>query len=138
MGRYELIDHTADVGIKVYGQDLKEIFEIAARATFEIIADLKNVKPREKICIELKGSATDELLVSWLSELLSQYDAYQILFSKFSVDKISQSNIFANAYGQRFDKKLHEIKTEIKAATYHDLKVEKVDSGWQAQIIFDL
>ena len=52
---------------------------------FEIIANLKNVKPEEKIAIELKGSTTEELLISWLSELLSQYDAYQILFSNFSL-----------------------------------------------------
>ena len=138
MGSYELIDHTADIGIKVYAKELKEIFETAARAMFEIIADLKNVKPREKRTIELKGSATDELLIFWLSELLFQYEVYQILFTDFVVDKISQFSIIANAYGQRFDKNLHEIKTEIKAVTYHDLKIEKVNFGWQAQVIFDV
>ena len=138
MGSYELIDHTADIGIKVYAKELKEIFETAARAMFEIIADLKNVKPREKRTIELKGSATDELLIFWLSELLFQYEVYQILFADFAVDKISQFSIIANAYGQRFDKNLHEIKTEIKAVTYHDLKIEKVNFGWQAQVIFDV
>ena len=138
MKKYELIDHTADIGLKVYGKDIKEIFENAARGMFEIIADLENVKPREKRTIELKGSATDELLIFWLSELLFQYEVYQILFADFAVDKISQFSIIANAYGQRFDKNLHEIKTEIKAVTYHDLKIEKVNFGWQAQVIFDV
>ena len=138
MKKYELIDHTADIGLKVYGKDIKEIFENAARGMFEIIADLENVKPREKRTIELKGSATDELLIFWLSELLFQYEVYQILFTDFVVDKISQFSIIANAYGQRFDKNLHEIKTEIKAVTYHDLKIEKVNFGWQAQVIFDV
>jgi len=138
MGSYELIDHTADIGIKVYAKELKEIFETAARAMFEIIADLNDVELKEKRTIELKSLTTDELLLFWLSELLSQYDAYQILFAKFSVDKISQSSIVANAYGQRLDKNLHEIKTEIKAVTYHDLKLEKINSGWQAQVIFDV
>jgi len=138
MRKYEIIEHTADIGIKVYGKDIKEIFENSARGMFEIIANLKNVKPEEKIAIELKGSTTEELLISWLSELLSQYDAYQILFSNFSVDKLSQYSISATAHGQRLDKNLHEIKTEIKAVTYHELKIEQLKSGWQARIIFDV
>lgn len=136
--KYEIINHTADIGIKVYGKDLKELFANAAFGMFEIIARLENVKTKKLVKLNLKAPNIEELLVSWLRELLYQYNAKEILFKEFTIEQLSENQIEAKAQGERFDPQKHELKTEVKAVTYHELKVEQAKDGWQAEVIFDV
>jgi SHS2 domain-containing protein len=138
MHKFEVIEHTADIGIRVFGKDEKELFENAARGMFEILADLENVEPSQTRMIKVCAESQDELLLNWLSELLSQYDAYNILFSDFIIKKMSHLELEAEIKGEDIDKDKHEIKTEIKAVTYHQLRIDKTEDGWQAEIIFDV
>lgn len=138
MKNYELIEHTADVGIRVKGADLKELFENAALAMFDIIAEKKNLenKNKEKIKIKQKADNIDELFVNWLNELLSLSATKEKIFCEFEFRNLDERNLEAEVYG--CDIKDYKINTEVKAATYHELKLEKTGSGWQAEVIFDV
>ena len=137
MPQFEVIDHTADIGIIAYGKDEKEVFSSSAYGLFSIIAELDEVN--DVICREVEVTADDEeaLLVSWLNELLYLFDVEYIIFKRFELIDLTEHELRANAYGERFDPSRHTLKTQVKAATYHMLKIEKGD-GFKAQIIFDV
>jgi len=139
MKDYELIEHTADVGIKVSGKDLKEIFIKAARAMFDIIAEPCSVCCKLKFKnIDIKEEAQDEeqLLVEWLNELLSLSEAKELIFDKFQINNLTQNQLVVVASG--YPRENYKINTEIKAATYHELKIEETKDGFKAQVIFDV
>ena len=138
MKKYEIIDHTADVGLRAYGKDLKTLFTNAAGGMFSILADLKNVHPQRSLKIKVEAPNIEELFLSWLSELLYQYESKKIIFKEFSVDKLDEKKICARAQGEKLDFKRHTLKTEIKAVTYHQLNVEMVKDYWQGVVIFDI
>ncbi|MBL7084840.1 MAG: archease [Candidatus Omnitrophica bacterium] len=138
MKRYEIIDHTADIGLRVRGKDLKELFANAAYGMFDIQADLKDVRAKKSVNIKLKAPNIEELFLSWLSELLYQYNSKKIIFKEFSIDKLTQKEISARVQGEKLDLCRHTLKTEIKAATYHQLKVQKLKGKWQGEVIFDV
>ena len=105
---------------------------------FGILADLKNVRPKESLEIKQKAPNIEELFLSWLSELLYQYNSKGIIFKEFLIDELNEHSILAQARGERVDLKRHRLKTEIKAVTYHELKVQKIKDTWQAEVIFDV
>ena len=139
---YELIEHTADVGIRVKGKDLKELFQNAASAMFDIIAEKRapahqNTRPpAKKIIIEQTASNVEELFINWLNELLSLSSAKEVIFSNFIIHSISEKTIKATAAGH--PSKAFKSNVEIKAATYHQLKVAREGNMWQAEVIFDV
>lgn len=138
MKNYELIEHTADIGIKVKGNDLKELFRNAAMAMFDIMAEKKEmeVKKQAKIKIEQKADNLEELFINWLNELLSLSATKELIFSDFQINKIDKDILQSVAIGENI--KNYKVNTEIKAATYHELKLEKQKDGWLAQVIFDV
>ncbi len=135
---YELIEHTADVGIKVKGNDLKELFRNAAAAMFDIIAEKKEpeIKKQAEIKIEQKADDLEELFVNWLNELLSLSATKELIFSDFQINKINKNTLQAIAIGE--DIKNYRVNTEVKAATYHQLKLEQTKTGWQVELILDV
>lgn len=136
--RYETIDHPADIGVRSFGENLRELFATAAYAMFDILADLSKVA--ERVCVELEVRAGDleELLHEWLSELLYRYEVEEFLFKRFDIREIDQGRIAAACWGELRDPDKHNISTEIKSVTYHQLKVEKRAEGWVAEVIFDI
>jgi len=138
MKRYELLDHTADIGIIAFGRDLPEAFGNAAYAMFDILTDINRIRETDSFDLQVSASNIEDLLVAWLNELLYRYETERIVFSKFAIDDINDSNLSATVSGEKIAPDRHEIKTEIKSVTYHQLKVEKMDDGWRAQVIFDV
>ena len=138
MKRFEILDHTADIGIIVYGEDLKALFENAGKAFFHLITDLRKVRRRTERKIVVKGESLDRLMVDWLSELLYLHDVENLLFKEFKVESVGEDGLKAIAKGESFQEGVHVIKTEVKAVTYHQLEVRKKNGGWRAQVIFDL
>jgi len=140
MKNYELIEHTADIGIKVYAKDLKQLFVNAASGMFDIIAERKSgIGSRlNKSAIKINKEAPnlEELLVVWLSELLFLYNTKEIIFNNFNIKKLTDQDIDAAVSGKAIAN--YRINTEIKAVTYHDLKIEKTKKGFQARVIFDV
>jgi SHS2 domain-containing protein len=135
---YELIEHTADIGIKVKGVDLKDLFKNTASAMFDIIAQrIENRGQRtEKINIKLKSDDREQLFINWLNELLSLSATKELIFSDFQIHKLDRNNLDATLIGRAI--KGYKVNTEIKAATYHELKLKQDKSGWEAEVIFDV
>ena len=138
MEKYELIDHTADIGIKVRGKSVGELFENAAYAMFDLIADLNRVKKREVLEVEIKGEKMDELLADWLRELLYKFNGERHLLKDFKIEEIDQKSLKARVRGEKLDLSRHSLKMEIKAVTYYGLEIKRTSEGWQAQVIFDV
>jgi SHS2 domain-containing protein len=138
MKHFEVLDHTADIGLIVYGEDLKTLFENAGKAFFHLITDLKKVKRRVEKRIEIKGENLERLMVDWLSELLYLHDVENLLFKGFKVESVGEGGLKARVKGEPFQEGVHVIKTGVKAVTYHQIEVRKENGRWRAQIIFDL
>jgi SHS2 domain-containing protein len=138
MKKYELIDHTADIGLRIFGQDLSDLFQNAGYALFDVITDISKVSPRQKRRFNLQRDCMEELLVEWLSSLLYVFDTEQLLFSSFQVFEISDTRLEAEAAGELYNKDFHPVKTEVKAVTYHNLNITEVNGVWQATTVLDI
>ena len=136
--KFRLLDHTADLGILVYGKDLEELFSNAGEAFFDIITDLRRVRERTERIIRVGSSNLEDLMVQWLGELLYVHDVDGLLFRSFFIDELRDGSLKARARGEAFDGKRHVINTEIKAVTYHQIEVKKEKGRWRARVIFDL
>ena len=138
MRPYRVLDHTADIGIVVNGQDLRTLFEHAGHAFSHLLTDLRKVKPRVEKKVEIGSESLERMMVDWLSELLYLHDVENLLFKTFQVESIGKDGLKARVAGEPFREGIHVIKTEIKAVTYHQIRVAKEKGGWRAQVIFDL
>jgi SHS2 domain-containing protein len=138
MKRFEVLDHTADIGLIVYGEDLKSLFENAGKAFFHLITDLKKVRLRTEKRIEIRKESLERLMVDWLTELLYLHEVENLLFKEFKVESVGEEGLRARVKGEAFQEGVHMIKTGVKAVTYHQIEVRKRKEGWRAQIIFDL
>jgi SHS2 domain-containing protein len=134
---FEILNHTADVGIIAYGADLKQAFANAGKALFSLITELDDVKEVLHRDAELVASDEESLLVEWLNELIYQFDTEGILFKRFEITQLDSTRLKARGYGEKVNKARHKIKMGVKAATYHMLKVEK-NGGCRVQVLFDI
>ena len=134
---FEIINHTADIGIIARGASISETFASAAQALFSLITELDNVGEVLHRDVELVASDQESLLVAWLNELIYLFDTEYIIFKRFEITELSTTRLKARSYGQKVDKSKHELKRGVKAATYHMLRIDK-DNGYKAQVLFDI
>ena len=135
---FTLIDHTADLGIMVRGENLKHLFEEAAKSMMYITLKVKRTKKGEIIKLSVAGYDLADLMVRWLGEILYQFEGEHKLVTNVGIDFISPSHLDATLEMVSFDPNLHEILREIKAVTYHQIEVVEKGKHWEARIIFDL
>lgn len=138
MKKFEVFDHTADIGLIVYGENLKSLFENAGEAFFNIITDLNHVSTKIWKRVELNQENLERLIVAWLTELLFLHEVEGLLFKEFMVESIGNSELKARVGGEEFREGFHIIKTQVKAVTYHQIEVKKENAFWKARIILDL
>lgn len=136
--RFEPIHHTADVGYKLYADSLQELFVTAAAALFDAITELDSIQPQTSRRVAVTAADSEALLVTWLSELNYLCITELEVFCRFELDSFSETALSATIWGEPIALDRHEIKTEIKAVTYHGLYLRQSESGWEAQIIFDV
>jgi SHS2 domain-containing protein len=135
---YEIFEHTADFGIRARAENLNDLFADAARGLFSlIVANLDSVVAVEQVQIQLVGDNRDELLHDWLAELLYIYSVRRLVMADFDV-KVTSTGLSATVRGEPIDPSRHEIEVEVKAITWHALKVEKNFDGWLAEVIVDV
>lgn len=134
---FEIVDHTADVGIRAYGASINQAFANAAKALFSLITELDNVDEVLHRDIELVAPDQESLLVEWLNELIYLFDAENIIFKRFDITQLNSTRLKARGYGEKVDSSKHKLKIGVKAATYHMLKVDKTN-GCQVQVLFDI
>jgi SHS2 domain-containing protein len=136
---YTEIEHTADVGFELTAPGLTASFERAAAAMFDLMFDLDSVGGGVHRIVSVSSRAGDleNMMVRWLTELLFLFDSERMICSAFTVRTLTKDLIEADVSGEVMDSSRHEIKTDIKAVTYHELAVEKREGDWRVRVIFD-
>jgi len=135
---FEIIEHTADVGIVAHGSSLEELFANAASALFALMVELTGVEERQQRRIAVSAQDWGGLLVSWLSELLYYVDAEELLFRRFQIQELEPFRLVAQAFGETIDRQRHQLHFGVKAVTRHMLEVRPEDGHWRAQVLFDI
>jgi len=135
---YEYLDISGDAGVRATGGSLEELFAEAAVGMYSLVTDLDGVREAETITVEAESRSTEGLLVAWLNELIFMFDAHGFVGRKVRIVEIRDDFVRAEVAGEEFDPERHERRLLVKAATYHDLKVEKSDGIWVAEVIFDI
>ena len=134
---YELIDHTADFGIRVFGTDTADLFRNSALALTDLMTDASLVKSTHACHVRVSGADWQDLMVNWLRELLYLWAGEEKFIQDVDIESICEHEIGAIVRLERYSPKRHILKNEIKAVTYHQIQVFDNGKGWQAQIIFD-
>jgi SHS2 domain-containing protein len=136
--KFEEIDATADLGIIAYGENLKNLFSNAAEGLMSLMADTESITESESININITAKDREGLLVKWLNEIIFLKDTKGFLCKRFSINYLNNNNLKADIHGEIYDPERHQLLSGVKAATYHNLKIEKVRETWQVRIIFDV
>ena len=134
---FEILDHTADAGIIAYGASMNQAFANAAKGLFSLITELDSIEELFQLDIELVAPDRESLLVEWLNELIYLFDAENVVFKRFDITELNDTQLKARSYGEKVDSSKHKLKMGVKAATYHMLKVDKTN-GCKVQVLFDI
>jgi len=138
MGGFELLEHTADVGILASGDTLDEALAWVATGMFSVIADLDRVDARDQIEVTVESADGDALVVDWLNELLYRHEAEGFLPCEFAVTvDAAGASLTATCGGERVDAARHGWLDTVKAATYHKLDVSH-DGEWRLRVFLDV
>ena len=138
MKTYRLFDHTADLGMEFFGGSREELFVSAGAGIFDVITDINRIKAEKTFQINVEGLDLEDLLVNWLRELLYLHQVKGMLLREFHISEMNDLHLKGSVRGEPFDAKRHEIKMEVKAATYHDIEVTENKGRWTARVIFDV
>ncbi|MGA2526983.1 MAG: archease [Smithellaceae bacterium] len=138
MKTYKVLDHTADIGIEVWGRTKKELFGNAAEAMFDLIVDLTGINNVNEKVVTIRGSDAEDLLVNFLREALYLFNGKKWIIKQCKCSEMKSGQIVAQLQGESYNAQKHQLKTEIKAVTYHGLSIEKKAQGWKAKVIFDV
>jgi SHS2 domain-containing protein len=135
---YELFEHTADMGLRVRARDLETLFREAAEGLFSIIAgEQPRSEGSREHAFELQAGSRDDLFFDWLNELLYTSHTERELLRDFEVN-IDGMRLEATARGSPLDLAVSDNLREVKAITYHGLKVEPTTDGWLAEVVVDI
>jgi SHS2 domain-containing protein len=139
---YRFLEHSSDVYVEAWGGSLEEAFEQAAKAMFDAMTDIGLVEPKVEVKVSAEGLDEQELLYSWLENLLVEYEVESLLFSQFKVYPIMREGevlrLKASAYGEPLNLEKHPSKVEVKAVTYHLMEIRKENSGFRVRVLFDI
>ncbi len=133
-----MIDHTADLGIDVEGTHLEGLFINAAIALMDLTTDRETIHPAENRSLSVQGNDREELLINYLGEILYLFQGEQFLTRDISLEELTDVSLRAIAIGETCEPSRHEIKTEIKAVTFHQTRISKTSGKWTARVIFDV
>ena len=135
---FEILEHTADIGLRAWGATLQEAFENAATALSAIVVELDDIQPRIAYPIAASGDDDQSLLVNWLNEALYYLDARRIVLRRFRIEHFGDGRVAGQAWGEPRDPVKHRPKVIVKGVTYHQLKIEQHPNGWQVQVFLDI
>lgn len=146
MVRYKEFDHTADIGVEVYGATLEELLQNAGYALLNTMVDVTTIQSRISRTITVSGVDIEILVINWLRELLYQCMVEQEVYHVFDVQECEapqppETQAYtcrAVVTGEPFDPARHRFRTEIKAVTYHQCQIGRRETGWFARVLFDV
>jgi SHS2 domain-containing protein len=136
--RYEILEHTADIGVRAYGATLKDLFGNAALGVQSLALDASGVEPREAYPISAGGEDLESLLVNWLNEVIYFLDGKKVVMARFEIERCTDTEVAGTAYGEPRDALRHPPSLVVKAATYHQLKVAPTEDRYIAEVYLDI
>jgi SHS2 domain-containing protein len=140
MKHYEIIDHTADIAIKAYGETLEDAFGMMADAMFDIITDKSPINSSQTIEFEVEADDMESLLVRFLSKLIVIHETDRLVLKDFKVIFPTIGHLHAIGHGEPFDTEKHGGGMHIKGVSYHMLEI--IDSQGKkessVQVLFDI
>ncbi len=136
---YDFFEHTADIGVTVHGATLGELFRHAAAALYEVLGTFELAGPRTERGLALQADSAEDLLHDWLAELLYDLETRHVLYDQIGQIEVTPTSLSTTLRGGTIDFARSRTNEEIKAVTYHQLRVEQVPGGtWRATVIFDV
>lgn len=141
MGTLETFDHTADVGLRITGADLDDLFRTAAGGLFDyVVVNRDRVQAVNREPVSLKADSTAELLVAWLNELIFRTETRHTLYTAFDVHVSNDGlELHGEVGGEPIDRDRHVLDHEVKAVTRHGLELRQAADGqWTAELILDI
>ena len=133
---YRFIDHPSDIGMDVKGETLKDLFVNASNGMLSVISEPTSSSKRFSKKLHLKEDSHEELLHSYLSEILWLIASERFFPIKIDITRLNENTLDAEMEG--FQLKSEKIEREVKAVTYHQLKIIKKGQIWFTRIIFDV
>lgn len=141
-GKFEFLEHTADVYIAAHGTTMEEAFGNAAHAMFEVMTDTEKISPSHREAIEVEAEDEYALLYSWLEALLVKFEVNGWVYSKFEVHAIKETKdgfkLKATVHGEKYDAQKHPQKVGVKAVTYHQMEFIKEKERVTLMFILDI
>ena len=140
MKKYEFTEHTADSGVRVYGKTLDELFVNAAGAVSSLLVEKAFGKPAER-AFSLYAETFEDLLIAWLNELISLFFTFSFFPQKYEVGVVCEGKgmrLKGMVYGIDIDYTCTTMNMEVKAATYHNLRIKRDKEGYETEIILDV
>lgn len=135
---YQIIDHTADLGIQVFGTTLSDLFVNAGLALFDLIIPIGERADKDSLTLTVSGEDEVDLLINWLRELLYQFNGNELIVTSITITSFEHLTLGAQVGVVQFDPDEFEAGYEIKAVTYHQTRIEPTEKGYLAKVIFDL
>jgi len=135
---YRYFEHTADLGLEIFGDTAEELFANAGRGLFDTIAAATARTGKQQEDITVTGADLPDLLVNWLRELLALWTVDGRLMAAADILFLTKTELRARLHWDHFDPARHVLATEVKAVTYHGLTVEKTDRGWRGRVVLDV
>ena len=135
---FEILEHTADIGFRAWGDTREHMFENAALALESVAIELDSVEPKRPFPIAAAGEDEESLLVNWLSEVLYYLDGRRVAMSRFQVDYLDAHWVSGKAFGEPRDPVRHPAKVIVKGVTYHQLKIAEEGGRWRADVYLDI
>jgi SHS2 domain-containing protein len=140
MGTIEVFDHTADVGLRIEGEDPADLFRTAAEGLFDyVVANREDVRVDREETVALRADSMASLLIAWLNELIFLCETRHLVFNRFEVDISDDGRALeAKIGGEPIDRDRHVLDHEVKAVTHHGVSLEREGPGWIAEVILDI
>lgn len=135
---YTILDHTADLRVKIKGNSMVNLFENAGYTLIDLMFDTRCIKKTETIEAEIRGIDLSDLMVRWLSEILYLFEGENLIVSGINIDNLTTNCLKSHLHTVKYNNDFHEVIMEIKAVTYHQIQVAENKGIWSANVIFDL
>ena len=134
---WETFEHTADLGLQGWADTLAELFEAMGEALSRQICN-SPIEHRRTVEIQVNSTDVETLMVDFLTEILNLFNFERFLTGQVRIKEIHSNSLRAELAGESYDENRHELSEEIKAVTYHQLKVAREGDKWVARVILDI
>jgi SHS2 domain-containing protein len=141
-GKFEFLEHTADVYIRAYGKTMEEAYANSALALFEVMTDTDKIAQAKEEKLQVEAEDQYALLYNWLEALLVKFETEGMLYSKFEITdwKETEENFRfkAKVWGEKYDAEKHPQKVGVKAVTYHRMMIIREKESAVLEFILDI